>query len=79
MDWKKITKEISDRSRGGQTHADIAKQCNCDRTTISKLTTGAIHTPNANIGLKLIELHSKLKKQPDPTKKPNSRFSKPRK
>jgi hypothetical protein len=79
MDWKKITFEISDRSRGGQTHAAIARQCKCDRTTITKLGTGAIKTPNANIGIKLLELHSKLLKQPDPTKKPNSRVSQQRK
>lgn len=68
MDWKKKTLEISDRSRGGLTHADIAKRCGCDRTTITKLATGAIQTPNADIGLKLIELHAELKK-PDPHKK----------
>lgn len=78
MDWQKIISELTDRSRGGYTQTALAKQCKCGQSTISEIGTGEIETPNANVGLKLIELHTKLKK-PDPTKKANSRASRTRK
>ncbi len=72
MDWKIIISELTDRSRGGYTQSALAKHCDCSQSTISEIGTGEIKTPNANIGLKLIELHGKLKK-PDQKKKANSR------
>jgi hypothetical protein len=74
IDWQIIITELTDRSRGGHTQTALAKQCKCGQSTISEIGSGEIETPNADIGLKLIELHAKLKK-PDPTKKNNSRVS----
>lgn len=74
MDWKILISELTDRSRGGYTQTALAKLCECGQSTISEIGTGAIETPNANIGLKLLELHGKLKPA-DPKKKPNSRVS----
>jgi transcriptional regulator with XRE-family HTH domain len=60
MDWQKIIIELTDRSIGGFTQAALAEICGCGQSTISEIGRGIISRPNADVGMKLLELRAKI-------------------
>jgi hypothetical protein len=63
MNWQTIITELTDRAHGGITQVALSKKCGCGQSTISEIARGVILTPNANLGLKLVELHAELVKE----------------
>jgi transcriptional regulator with XRE-family HTH domain len=60
MNWNILIRALTNRERGGVTQVELARRCECGQSTISELARGVTSTPNANLGLKLLELHSEL-------------------
>ena len=57
MNWQLIVDRLTNRARGGVTQLELARLCG---TVDHQLLRGVTERPNANLGLRLLELHAAL-------------------
>ncbi|MCR4471192.1 helix-turn-helix domain-containing protein [Burkholderia sp. SCN-KJ] len=51
---------LTDREHGGMTQAKLAEACDCGQRTISDLARGITKRPNADLGLRLLEIYKQI-------------------